>query len=490
MRTHAFLHLTSGAVAGFRASASGFALSGAVSRTATAPLDRVKVMLQLQPSSVPLRQAARVIMQQELSGKAAAAAVASTGALATAAPSTNSNASSSSNSSSPARRSAQPASSDGNPPSQQTHQGQRARAAVPLAPPGSSSSSCCSNSSSSIRSGGHLLLGGWRGFFRGNLTNCLKVVPETAVKFYSYDICKHALAHRKQQQQQQQQLAEPAQPHLQLLDRFLCGATAGLCAQLLIYPMELVKTRLAAYGPGCMYTGVLQCFKAIYKEGGFRRLYRGVGPSLLGIIPYAGIDLAVFETLKEAYVKGVIIPKQQQQLDQRQLLHGTCSNCNPTTSPTKMASIAIAPNAAAAGVAASTAGLARGRCCCDESSSSSGLPPASPPAAVLLLMGGCSSLIGQVLAYPTALVRTRMQVDGSGGQPLLYRSSAAAAAAAVRQGGFRGLYRGLQANCCKALPAVSLSWIVYEKMKYAISNFERDWTQKVEQQRLAARNRP
>ncbi|CDJ36487.1 LOW QUALITY PROTEIN: mitochondrial carrier domain-containing protein, putative [Eimeria mitis] len=408
MRTHAFLHLTSGAVA------------GAVSRTATAPLDRVKVMLQLQPFSVPLRQAVRVIMQQELSGNAAAAAAVPTAAVAAGVSSSTTNA--------------------------------------------------------------------------GNLTNCLKVVPETAVKFYSYDICKHALAHRKQQQQQQQSQQEhqtEPEVHLQLLDRFLCGATAGLCAQLLIYPMELVKTRLAAYGPGCMYTGVLQCFKAIYKEGGFRRLYRGVGPSLLGIIPYAGIDLAVFETLKEAYVKGVIIPKQQQQVEQQQLLlRATCSNCSPETSPPGMVSFAPG-TAAAAGTAAPASGVSRVRCRCDESSSTnSGLPPASPPAAVLLLMGGCSSLIGQVLAYPTALVRTRMQVDGSGGKPLLYRSSAAAAAAAVRQGGFRGLYRGLQANCCKALPAVSLSWIVYEKMKYAISNFERDWTQRVEQQRLAARNRP
>lgn len=239
-----------------------------------------------------------------------------------------------------------------------------------------------------------------------------------------------------------------------------------------------------------MYTGVLQCFRAIYKEGGFRRLYRGVGPSLLGIIPYAGIDLAVFETLKEAYVQRVIVPRQQQQLDQQPLqLRPTCNNCISETSPGGM--VPFAPGATAAtGGAPFASGSSRSRCCCDESSSSSGLPPASPPAAVLLLMGGCSSLIGQVLAYPTALVRTRMQVDGSGGQPLLYRSSAAAAAAAVRQGGLRGLYRGLQANCCKALPAVSLSWIVYEKMKYAISSFERDWSQKVEQQRLAAKSRP
>lgn len=254
---------------------------------------------------------------------------------------------------------------------------------------------------------------------------------------------------------------------------------------------------MAAYGPGCMYTGVLQCFREIYREGGLKRLYRGVGPSLLGIIPYAGIDLAVFETLKEAYMQNVMLPKQRRQQQQHHEQRKTCNNCSPEPSSASVElSSADAPSTTATktnehtgmvpSIPTAQAVLAsRARCCCDQSTSTSLLQPASPPAVVLLLMGGCSSLIGQVLAYPTALVRTRMQVDGSGGQPLLYRSSAAAAAAAVRQGGLRGLYRGLQANCCKALPAVSLSWIVYEKTKCAISSLERDWTDHLEQQRVA-----
>ncbi|XP_026194277.1 uncharacterized protein LOC34623564 [Cyclospora cayetanensis] len=460
MRTHAFLHLTSGAVA------------GAVSRTVTAPLDRVKVMLQLQPASVPLKHAARAIMQQELSVKAAAASVGASGR------------NSKSNNSVSAK--SLPMSCWKVDRAMQKH-------VVRMCPPATSANSSSGNNS-------RLLLGGWRGFFRGNLTNCLKVVPETAIKFYSYDMCKHALVRRKQEQQQDQE------PQLQLSDRFVCGAAAGLCAQLLIYPMELVKTRLAAYSPGCMYSGVLQCFTEIYREGGLRRLYRGLGPSLLGIIPYAGIDLAVFETLKEAYLQKIMIPKFQQQqqhalMSLQQQRQALCSSCNSpiqtqiagNSSPKDLTAVsaidkqtggAVGADLAGETSAASSAAAARGRCCCDAGvNSSSGGHPLSPPALVLLLMGGCSSLIGQVLAYPTALVRTRMQVDGSGGQHLLYRSSAAAATAAVRQGGLRGLYRGLGANCCKALPAVSLSWIVYEKTKEVIRTAERDWTEHVARQR-------
>ncbi|KAL8433850.1 hypothetical protein ACSSS7_003566 [Eimeria intestinalis] len=485
MRTHAFLHLVSGAVA------------GAVSRTATAPLDRLKVMLQLQPSSIPLRHAARVIMHQEVTAKTAVSgAAAEAAALARRSSSVSSGGSESQPGSSQSSLQGQPQQSQ-----QQQHTGRA---------PGLQSTA---GSTSYIRSSGSknkLLFCGWRGFFRGNLTNCLKVVPETAIKFYTYDLCKHALARRKQQQlmqqqpqqlQQQQmqtqhQLLLQQEPHLQMRERFVCGAAAGVCAQLLIYPMELVKTRLAAYSPGCMYSGVVQCFKAIHQEGGIRRLYRGLAPSLLGVIPYAGIDLAVFESLKEAYIQRMAPSRVQQQQKAE-----PCSSCNPPSdAPLKQtapcndaAAISDAPNAAAVEqqqlgplVAPQTAGLmgapgaSRRRCCCDAGSSTG---PVTPPAFALLLMGGCSSLVGQVVAYPTALIRTRMQVDGSGGKQIQYRSSAAAAAVALKQGGLRGLYRGLGANCCKALPAVSLSWIAYEKTKEAIGWLEGVWSERLAQER-------
>lgn len=62
----------------------------------------------------------------------------------------------------------------------------------------------------------------------------------------------------------------------------------------------MLKTRLALRKTG-QYSSILDAAMKIYKAEGARSFYRGYAPNLLGIIPYAGIDLAVYETLKNQY---------------------------------------------------------------------------------------------------------------------------------------------------------------------------------------------
>ena len=44
-----------------------------------------------------------------------------------------------------------------------------------------------------------------------------------------------------------------------------------------------------------MHSGILDCGKKLYQNGGLSVFFRGYIPNLLGILPYAGIDLAVYE---------------------------------------------------------------------------------------------------------------------------------------------------------------------------------------------------
>lgn len=58
-------------------------------------------------------------------------------------------------------------------------------------------------------------------------------------------------------------------------------------AQGFIYPMEVVQTRLAVSPPGT-YSGIADALGKIARLEGSRALFRGLTPTMIGILPYAG----------------------------------------------------------------------------------------------------------------------------------------------------------------------------------------------------------
>ncbi|CAN4098470.1 unnamed protein product [Withania somnifera] len=133
--------------------------------------------------------------------------------------------------------------------------------------------------------------GGLLGFFRGNGLNVLKVAPESAIKFYAYETLKNAICRAKGVENQRD---------IGTSGRLVAGGLAGAIAQTAIYPMDLVKTRLQTHScESGSVPNLRKLSKDIFIQEGPRAFYRGLVPSLLGIIPYAGIDLAAYETLKD-----------------------------------------------------------------------------------------------------------------------------------------------------------------------------------------------
>lgn len=57
---------------------------------------------------------------------------------------------------------------------------------------------------------------------------------------------------------------------------------------------QVLKTQLALRKTG-QYSGIVDCAKHIFQREGVAAFYKGYVPNMLGIIPYAGIDLAVYE---------------------------------------------------------------------------------------------------------------------------------------------------------------------------------------------------
>jgi len=56
----------------------------------------------------------------------------------------------------------------------------------------------------------------------------------------------------------------------------------------------VLKTRLVLRNTG-QYSSALDCARKIGLNDGIRGFYRGFLPNAIGILPYAGIDLAVYE---------------------------------------------------------------------------------------------------------------------------------------------------------------------------------------------------
>uniref|UniRef100_A0A1I8F2Y2 Mitochondrial carrier protein n=1 Tax=Macrostomum lignano TaxID=282301 RepID=A0A1I8F2Y2_9PLAT len=125
--------------------------------------------------------------------------------------------------------------------------------------------------------------GGIRSLWRGNGVNVIKIAPETAIKYTFYDFYKRLL------------FGGPSE--LQIHQKFLAGSLAGATSQTMIYPMEVAKTRMCLRKTGQYPGGLVGCCVRV-PEGGTRALFRGYTINLAGILPYAGIELAAYETTR------------------------------------------------------------------------------------------------------------------------------------------------------------------------------------------------
>ncbi|XP_054273997.1 calcium-binding mitochondrial carrier protein SCaMC-2-A-like isoform X4 [Macrosteles quadrilineatus] len=135
-----------------------------------------------------------------------------------------------------------------------------------------------------------IMEGGPWSMWRGNGINVLKIAPESALKFMAYEQVKKFIRNNSNNKE------------LTIHQRFMAGSVAGGFSQTVIYPLEVLKTRLALRKTG-EYKSIMDAAKKIFKHEGLKSFYRGYIPNMFGIIPYAGIDLACYETLKNNYLK-------------------------------------------------------------------------------------------------------------------------------------------------------------------------------------------
>eukprot|EP01135_Chromosphaera_perkinsii_P009212 Nk52_evm47s1671 gene=Nk52_evmTU47s1671 len=227
---------------------------------------------------------------------------------------------------------------------------------------------------------------GFRGLYRGNGSNVIRIAPTVALQFYFFETIKSLITDDKRD--------------LFVYERLLAGGTAGIISATITYPLDFVRARLTIQAgslSGVQYNGIIDGLKKVYVAEGVQGWFRGWTPTALGVFPYIGIDFAVYETLKPHAPK----------------------NENGDTSIIG-----------------------------------------------LLTVGGIAGLVSQTAAFPLETIRRRLQVQGFIDSQYAYNGSVFEALRdTVRKEGFKGLYRGLVPNYVKAVPTIGIGFAVYERMK-------------------------
>ncbi|KAI9713179.1 MAG: hypothetical protein M1820_001164 [Bogoriella megaspora] len=242
--------------------------------------------------------------------------------------------------------------------------------------------------------------GGMRSLFAGNGLNVIKVMPESAVKFGSYEGSKRLIA-------QAEGHGDPRK--ISPTSQFIAGGVAGMISQFAVSANTLKFRMQCETVPGGLHGNalIMHTFRAMWRQSGFVAFYRGLPMGLAGMFPYAALDLGTFEALKK---------------------------------------IAKKRNAKAYG--------------CDPSD-----PKATPGSVPTAFMGGFSGAIGASIVYPLNLLRTRLQSQGTKVHPRTYTGIWDVTQQTIKGEGFRGLFKGLTPNLLKVVPAVSITYVVYEKSK-------------------------
>ena len=229
-----------------------------------------------------------------------------------------------------------------------------------------------------------------KALFKGNGAQMVRVFPYGALQFTCFEVFKKYL------------------PQLFGLSKnshgikFVAGSLAGLISVTATFPLDTIRARLAFQVRETKYTGIINTGVVIFKtEGGVVGLYRGLVPTLIGIIPYAGLSFYCFEVTKSLMLKHCSWARKPEMEDKMTL-----------TVPAKM------------------------------------------------LCGGLAGAVAQTASYPLDVARRRMQLGQFSGGMMAVLVSTYKEAGLVR-----GLFRGMSINYMRAVPMTAVSFSVYETMK-------------------------
>lgn len=146
---------------------------------------------------------------------------------------------------------------------------------------------------------------GIRSLWKGNGVTIIHRLPYSAINFWAYErLTEHLTTHFDGW------MGTPADadhgPRVgpqDVVRRLVAGGCAGMFACASAYPLDLVRTRLAAQTTQRYYSGIVDCLRRIVADEGAFGLYRGLGATLVQVGPSLAINYCTYETLRNLAVE-------------------------------------------------------------------------------------------------------------------------------------------------------------------------------------------
>ena len=301
---------------------------------------------------------------------------------------------------------------------------------------------------------------GWKGMFKGNGANCLKVAPSRGTQFLVFEFMKRRIVAGAF-------FFAAAGAPLNAFTRLFAGGVAGMAAAALVYPLEVIKTILTVYPDQC--TGIGEAVEAIFKiGGGVRGLYAGLLPTLVAMFraprpppPPATRSYRPTPRALHRHPGARGAPQPPPHARARARLRSLV-----------LLGVGRVRGAAYIGVEFMVYETLKRQWELQTGASAGTL--------ILLLCGAISGAAGQASAHPLDVVRRRMQMEGPRKKFMADdKSDAKLKKPPVknlvsglwnigRQEGWHVLLKGLGPACFEKVPSTAIGYYIYEAMKTAM----------------------
>ncbi|RDB16895.1 hypothetical protein Hypma_002425 [Hypsizygus marmoreus] len=132
--------------------------------------------------------------------------------------------------------------------------------------------------------------GGVRGLYRGLITTSMGVAPYVGINFAAYEFLRGVIT-------------PPGKSSV--VRKLTCGALAGTISQTLTYPFDVLRRKMQVAGMkggSVKYNNAFHALRSIIKAEGVAGLYRGLWPNLLKVAPSIATSFFTYELVKDFLV--------------------------------------------------------------------------------------------------------------------------------------------------------------------------------------------